>query len=81
MRDNGWKSLLVEVLLFCDKHNIPIFNMDEIFVVGGRLRRQTPQITNLHHFLHSHRYATSRAQQPFFRGEYRVATLYGLLES
>uniref|UniRef100_A0A2N9I441 DUF4371 domain-containing protein n=1 Tax=Fagus sylvatica TaxID=28930 RepID=A0A2N9I441_FAGSY len=50
MRDNGWESLLAEVLLFCDKHDIPILNMDEIFVVGGRLRRQTPQITNLHHF-------------------------------
>ena len=36
MRDNEWESLLVEVLLFCDKHDIPILNMDEIFVVGGR---------------------------------------------
>jgi hypothetical protein len=42
MRDNEWESLLTEVLLFCDKHDIPILNMDEILVVGGRPRRQTP---------------------------------------
>jgi hypothetical protein len=50
MRDNEWESLLTEVLLFYDKHDIPISNMDEIFVVGGRTQCQTPQITNLHHF-------------------------------
>ena len=38
------------MLLFFDKHDIPILNMDEIFVVGGRPQRQTPKITNLHHF-------------------------------
>ena len=36
MRDNEQGSLYTEVLLFCDKHDIPIPNMDEIFVVGGR---------------------------------------------
>ena len=37
MRDDGWASLLAEVSLFCTSHDIPILNMDEIFVVvGGR---------------------------------------------
>ena len=39
MRDDEWISLLTEVSLFCTIHDIPILNMDEIFVVSGRLRR------------------------------------------
>jgi len=30
-RDGGWKSLLKEVILFCNKHDINIPNMDDIF--------------------------------------------------
>ena len=45
-----WKFLLTEVSSFCSKHSILIKNMDEIFVVGGRPQRKTPQITNLHHY-------------------------------
>ena len=36
MRDNKWISLLTEVFSFCITHDIPILNMDEIFVVSGR---------------------------------------------
>ena len=35
---------------FCTTHDIPILNMDEIFVVSGRPRRNTQQNTNLHHY-------------------------------
>ena len=50
MRDDEWKSLLIEVSSFCSTHDISILNMDEIFVVSGRLRRNTQQNTNLHHY-------------------------------
>ncbi|KAL4598935.1 hypothetical protein ACB092_11G092500 [Castanea dentata] len=51
MRDDEWISLLTGVSSFCATHDIPILNMDEIFVVSGRLRRNTQQNTNLHHYL------------------------------
>ncbi|KAL4639221.1 hypothetical protein ACB092_03G202000 [Castanea dentata] len=35
---------------FCTTHDIPILNMDEIFVVSERPRRNTQQNTNLHHY-------------------------------
>ena len=50
MRDDEWISLLIEVSSFCTTHDIPILNMDEIFVVSGRPRRNTQQNTNLHHY-------------------------------
>ena len=39
MRDDEWISVLIEVSSFCTTHDIPILNMDEIFVVSGRPRR------------------------------------------
>ena len=50
MRDDEWEALLTEVSTFCSKHDIPILNMDEIYVVGVRPRRNATQITNLHHY-------------------------------
>ncbi|XP_075674827.1 uncharacterized protein LOC142644022 [Castanea sativa] len=50
MRDEEWTSLLTEVSSFCATHDILILNMDEIFVVSGRPRRNTQQNTNLHHY-------------------------------
>ena len=50
MRDDEWKSLLIEVSSFCNTHDISILNMDEPFVVSGRPRRNTQQNTNLHHY-------------------------------
>ena len=41
MRDDKWISLLTEVSSFCITHDIPILNMNEIFVVSGRLQRNT----------------------------------------
>ncbi|KAL4625686.1 hypothetical protein ACB092_05G043300 [Castanea dentata] len=48
--DDEWTSLLTEVSSFCATYEIPILNMDEIFVVSGRPRRNTQQNTNLHHY-------------------------------
>jgi len=50
MRDDEWESLLTEMSSFCTRHDIPILNMDEIFVVSGRPRRNTQQNSNLHHY-------------------------------
>ena len=50
MRDDGWASLLAEVFLFCTSHDIPILDMEAIFVVSGRPWRNTQQNTNLHHY-------------------------------
>ena len=36
--------------LFYTIHDIPILNIDKIFVVRGRLRRNTQQNTNLHNY-------------------------------
>ena len=50
IRDDEWISLLTEVSLFYTTHDIPILNIDKIFVVRGRLRRNTQQNTNLHNY-------------------------------
>ncbi|KAM3690878.1 hypothetical protein ACJW31_09G152900 [Castanea mollissima] len=50
MRDDEWTSLLAEMSSFCATHEIPILNMDEIFVVSRRPRRNTQQNTNLYHY-------------------------------
>ena len=50
MKDDEWISLLTEVSSFCTIHDIPISNMNEIFVVSGRPQHNTQQNTNLHHY-------------------------------
>ena len=50
MRDDKWISLLIEMSSFYTTYDIPILNMDEIFVVSGRPRRNTQQNKNLHHY-------------------------------
>nr|XP_029149630.1 zinc finger MYM-type protein 1-like [Arachis hypogaea] len=50
IRDDGWSSLLNEVLLFCDSHNILAPNMNDIFVTQGRSRRKIQKVSKLHHF-------------------------------
>ena len=50
MRYDEWKSLLTDVSSFYIKHDIPILNMYEIFVVSRRLQRNTQQNINLHHY-------------------------------
>ena len=50
LRDEGWDTLLGEICSFCEKHNIPIFSMDENFLMKGRSLRKTNHVTNLHHY-------------------------------
>ena len=50
MKDDEWVSLLTEVSSFCTTHDIPILNIDEIFVVSGRPQCYTQQNINLHHY-------------------------------
>ncbi|XP_019176922.1 PREDICTED: uncharacterized protein LOC109172226 [Ipomoea nil] len=50
MRDDGWEALLQEVSLFCNKHSIPIPNLDEVYVVPGRPRRKAEEMTHLHRY-------------------------------
>ncbi|XXG68310.1 hypothetical protein AAC387_Pa06g1426 [Persea americana] len=57
MRDDGWDSLLSEVHSFCDKYEIIIPNMDDLFVDRKRSRREV-EVTNLHHFRVEIFYAT-----------------------
>ena len=50
MRDDEWISLLTEVSSFWTTHDIPILNMDEIFVISRRPWLNTQQNTNLHYY-------------------------------
>ncbi|CAI0434959.1 unnamed protein product [Linum tenue] len=50
MRDNGWESLLDDVVSSCTKDSIHIPIMHDVYVLPGRSRRKAPDITNLHHF-------------------------------
>ncbi|RWR84890.1 Dimer_Tnp_hAT domain-containing protein/DUF4371 domain-containing protein [Cinnamomum micranthum f. kanehirae] len=57
MRDDGWEPLLFEVHSFCDKYEILIPNMSDMFVERKRSRRKA-ELTNLHHFRVDIFYAT-----------------------
>ncbi|XP_038704709.1 uncharacterized protein LOC120000653 [Tripterygium wilfordii] len=50
MRTSGWDSLLEEVSCFCDKHDIDVPNMKDLYKARSRPRRNAPKITNLFHF-------------------------------
>ncbi|XP_022848801.1 zinc finger MYM-type protein 1-like [Olea europaea var. sylvestris] len=53
MRDEGWDSFFEEVCSFCQQHYIHVPNMDDMFVrlaIRGRPQRNSPEITNLHHY-------------------------------
>ncbi|CAN1302669.1 Zinc finger MYM-type protein 1 [Linum perenne] len=50
MRDQGWKLLFHDAVLFCNKENIHIPSMNDVFVLPGRSRRNSQQVTNLHHY-------------------------------
>ncbi|RWR86320.1 Dimer_Tnp_hAT domain-containing protein/DUF4371 domain-containing protein [Cinnamomum micranthum f. kanehirae] len=49
MRDDGWDSLLSQVHSFCNKHEISILNMDDLFLERQRSRCQG-ELTNLHYY-------------------------------
>ncbi|XP_022864430.1 uncharacterized protein LOC111384385, partial [Olea europaea var. sylvestris] len=50
MRDNECESFLRTVSCFCERYNIDVPNMDDMFIPLGRSWRNTQEITNLHHF-------------------------------
>ncbi|XP_058208195.1 uncharacterized protein LOC131321208 [Rhododendron vialii] len=50
MRESGWITLLNVTSSFCEKHEIVIPNMDDLFVPRGGKRRKAHKVTNLHHF-------------------------------
>nr|XP_011459928.1 PREDICTED: zinc finger MYM-type protein 1-like [Fragaria vesca subsp. vesca] len=50
MRENGWVSLLEEVVLFCGKENISVPNMDAQYVCPGKSRRRAPEMTNMYYY-------------------------------
>ncbi|XP_060170419.1 uncharacterized protein LOC132601340 [Lycium barbarum] len=49
MRDRGWKSLLDDVLSFCNKHEIFILKMDANYI-HGKSKRRALDVTYSHHF-------------------------------
>ncbi|KAL6223044.1 hypothetical protein ACLB2K_006434 [Fragaria x ananassa] len=50
MRENGWVSLLEEVVLFCGNENISVPNMDAQYVCPGKSKRRAPETTNMHYY-------------------------------
>ena len=50
LRDEGWYSHLEKVTSFCNKYDIFVPKMDDIYVLPGRYRRGHVQKTNDQHF-------------------------------
>ncbi|KDO38015.1 hypothetical protein CISIN_1g048383mg, partial [Citrus sinensis] len=43
-------SLFGQVSTFCNKHDIDVLDMDDLFLITGRSRRKAREITNLHRY-------------------------------
>ncbi|XP_057471022.1 uncharacterized protein LOC130759834 [Actinidia eriantha] len=50
MRESGWSDLLAKVLIFCEKHEIDVPDMNDMFIARGRRRCKAQEMTNLHHY-------------------------------
>ncbi|XP_028057066.1 uncharacterized protein LOC114261061 [Camellia sinensis] len=50
IRESGWTSSLDDVLSFCEKHEIDVPQIDNMFVARRRKRCNAQEITNLHHY-------------------------------
>ena len=50
LRDSGWVSLFANVSSFCTENEIYIPNLDDLFVVHRRSRRNVEAKTNLHYY-------------------------------
>jgi hypothetical protein len=50
IRDNGWDSLLNEVSLFCDRHEVVKPNMDDTYQTYKKSKRNLEKVSNLHYF-------------------------------
>ncbi|XP_049397208.1 uncharacterized protein LOC125861330 [Solanum stenotomum] len=61
LRDDGWESLMNEVSLFCDKHEILIPKMGESYI-PGKSKRKSCSVTYSHHLRVEIFYATNDLQ-------------------
>ncbi|KDO37963.1 hypothetical protein CISIN_1g042106mg [Citrus sinensis] len=50
LRNSGWDSLFGQVSTFCNKHDIDVLDMDDLFLITGRSRRKDREITNLYRY-------------------------------
>ncbi|KAJ8771700.1 hypothetical protein K2173_026877 [Erythroxylum novogranatense] len=50
VRDDGWESLLKQVVDFYGENNVSEIDMQDMFIVRGRSRRRSEDMTNLHHY-------------------------------
>ncbi|XP_076892700.1 uncharacterized protein LOC143544487 [Bidens hawaiensis] len=50
IRDEGWETLLSSVVLFCNKNDIKVLNMEDMRAPRFKGRRKEPTKTNLHHY-------------------------------
>jgi hypothetical protein len=48
IRDNGWDSLLSDVSLFCEHHDVVMPNMDDPFQSYKKSQRKSERVSNLH---------------------------------
>ncbi|XP_074277397.1 uncharacterized protein LOC141601034 [Silene latifolia] len=63
LRNDGWDSLLSEVILFCERRNIEVPDMNSIYIErGGRARRQHDQNTVEVHYRRNLFYAAIDVQ-------------------
>ncbi|KAK6125832.1 hypothetical protein DH2020_040428 [Rehmannia glutinosa] len=52
-REDGWDSFLEDTYNFCQKHEIDVLKMDDMYMrsdIRGRPQRNAPKLTNLHHY-------------------------------
>ncbi|XP_022031269.1 uncharacterized protein LOC110932225 [Helianthus annuus] len=50
IRDDGWETLLSSVISFCNKNNIKVPNMEDMYIRPLRKKHEQPNTTNLHHY-------------------------------
>ncbi|XP_050133208.1 uncharacterized protein LOC126609304 [Malus sylvestris] len=50
LRDDDFKDLFHDVQKFCEEHDIIVPNIEDLFSVPEKSRRETPKITNFHYY-------------------------------
>ncbi|KAJ8749264.1 hypothetical protein K2173_018744 [Erythroxylum novogranatense] len=50
VRDDGWESLLKQVIKFCGENNVSEIDMQDTFIVRGRSRHRSEDMKNLHNY-------------------------------
>lgn len=49
-REEGWSTIMDKVNTFCELNEIPVLDMNDNCLIGGRSRRRKQIITNLHYY-------------------------------